>query len=61
MLDSLCCAHIVLTHVAALKFEDLGVMPHKLKGYPTEYLISYRKGGPAFGSTFSEKMRSSEV
>jgi NADH dehydrogenase (ubiquinone) 1 alpha subcomplex subunit 9 len=61
MLDSLCCAQIVLSIVAALKFEDLGVMPHKLKGYPTEYLISYRKGGPAFGSTVSEKMRNSEV
>ncbi|KAL6635353.1 hypothetical protein ACP70R_028024 [Stipagrostis hirtigluma subsp. patula] len=45
----------------ALTFEDLGIVPHKLKGYPVEYLISYRKGGPAFGSTASEKMRSSEL
>lgn len=44
----------------ALKFEDLGILPHKLKGYPIEFLISYRKGGPAFGSTVSEKLRSSE-
>ncbi|EEF35812.1 NADH-ubiquinone oxidoreductase 39 kD subunit, putative [Ricinus communis] len=35
----------------ALTFHDLGIMPHKLKGYPVEYLISYRKGGPQFGST----------
>jgi NADH dehydrogenase (ubiquinone) 1 alpha subcomplex subunit 9 len=61
MVDSLHCAEIVLTRVTALKFEDLGVMPHKLKGYPTEYLISYRKGGPSFGSTVSEKTRSSEM
>ncbi|MQM03570.1 hypothetical protein Taro_036359, partial [Colocasia esculenta] len=45
----------------ALTFEDLGIVPHKLKGYPVEYLISYRKGGPAFGSTISEKLRSSEL
>ncbi|XP_066319879.1 NADH dehydrogenase [ubiquinone] 1 alpha subcomplex subunit 9, mitochondrial-like isoform X1 [Miscanthus floridulus] len=45
----------------ALTFEDLGIMPQKLKGYPVEYLVSYRKGGPAFGSTVSEKMRSSEM
>ncbi|XP_078440345.1 NAD(P)-binding Rossmann-fold superfamily protein [Wolffia australiana] len=44
----------------ALKFEDLGVNPHNLKGYPIEFLTSYRKGGPAFGSTVSEKLRSSE-
>ncbi|CAA6662569.1 unnamed protein product [Spirodela intermedia] len=44
----------------ALKFADLGVVPHKLKGYPIEFLTSYRKGGPAFGSTISEKLRSSE-
>lgn len=45
----------------ALKFSDLGIVPHKLKGYPTEYLISYRKGGPAFGSTVSERItRSTE-
>ncbi|KAH7691922.1 NADH dehydrogenase (ubiquinone) 1 alpha subcomplex subunit 9 protein [Dioscorea alata] len=45
----------------ALTFNDLGIVPHKLKGYPVEYLISYRKGGPAFGSTVSEKLRSSEL
>ncbi|KAJ4728344.1 NADH dehydrogenase [ubiquinone] 1 alpha subcomplex subunit 9, mitochondrial-like [Melia azedarach] len=39
-----------------LTFEDLGIMPHKLKGYPIEFLISYRKGGPQFGSTVSERM-----
>ncbi|ONK63813.1 uncharacterized protein A4U43_C07F19210 [Asparagus officinalis] len=44
----------------ALKFSDLGVVPHKLKGYPTEYLISYRKGGPAFGSTVSERVTGSD-
>ncbi|GAU27537.1 hypothetical protein TSUD_29690, partial [Trifolium subterraneum] len=39
----------------ALTFNDLGIVPHKLKGYPIEFLISYRKGGPQFGSTISEK------
>ncbi|XP_010548735.1 PREDICTED: NADH dehydrogenase [ubiquinone] 1 alpha subcomplex subunit 9, mitochondrial [Tarenaya hassleriana] len=40
----------------ALTFQDLGIVPHKLKGYPVEYLIQYRKGGPQFGSTVSEKV-----
>lgn len=40
----------------ALTFNDLGIAPHKLKGYPIEYLIQYRKGGPQFGSTVSEKI-----
>ncbi|KAL0419705.1 UNVERIFIED_CONTAM: NADH dehydrogenase [ubiquinone] 1 alpha subcomplex subunit, mitochondrial [Sesamum radiatum] len=40
----------------ALKFEDLGIVPCKLKGYPVEYLIQYRKGGPQYGSTVSEKV-----
>lgn len=40
----------------ALTFENLGIVPHKLKGYPVEFLISYRKGGPALGSTISEKV-----
>ncbi|PIM99754.1 NADH:ubiquinone oxidoreductase, NDUFA9/39kDa subunit [Handroanthus impetiginosus] len=40
----------------ALTFEDLGVVPRKLKGYPVEYLIQYRKGGPQYGSTVSEKI-----
>ncbi|KAG4120375.1 hypothetical protein ERO13_D11G140000v2 [Gossypium hirsutum] len=40
----------------ALTFMDLGIVPHKLKGYPVEYLIQYRKGGPQFGSTVSEKV-----
>ncbi|XP_038906582.1 NADH dehydrogenase [ubiquinone] 1 alpha subcomplex subunit 9, mitochondrial [Benincasa hispida] len=40
----------------ALTFNDLGIVPHKLKGYPVEYLISYRKGGPQFGSTVSERV-----
>ncbi|KAL1367726.1 hypothetical protein HN51_021847 [Arachis hypogaea] len=40
----------------ALTFNDLGIVPHKLKGYPIEFLISYRKGGPQFGSTISEKV-----
>ncbi|EPS69627.1 hypothetical protein M569_05135, partial [Genlisea aurea] len=39
----------------ALKFQDLGIAPRKLKGYPVEYLIQYRKGGPQYGSTVSEK------
>ncbi|KAL7200961.1 hypothetical protein ACSBR1_032805 [Camellia fascicularis] len=30
----------------ALTFDDLSIMPHKLKGYPVEFLIQYRKGGP---------------
>ncbi|XP_047310594.1 NADH dehydrogenase [ubiquinone] 1 alpha subcomplex subunit 9, mitochondrial [Impatiens glandulifera] len=41
----------------ALKMEDLGVMPHKLRGYPIEFLISYRKGGPNYGSTVSDKIK----
>ncbi|EEE58042.1 hypothetical protein OsJ_08874 [Oryza sativa Japonica Group] len=45
----------------ALTFSDLGIVPHKLKGYPVEFLVCYRKGGPAFGSTVSEKIRSSEL
>ncbi|VFR00594.1 unnamed protein product [Cuscuta campestris] len=40
----------------ALKFKDLGVAPQKLKGYPVEFLIQYRKGGPQYGSTVSEKV-----
>ncbi|KAF5482500.1 hypothetical protein F2P56_003064 [Juglans regia] len=40
----------------ALTFNDLGIVPRKLKGYPVEYLIQYRKGGPQFGSTVSEKV-----
>ncbi|XP_073292321.1 NADH dehydrogenase [ubiquinone] 1 alpha subcomplex subunit 9, mitochondrial [Primulina huaijiensis] len=40
----------------ALTFEDLGLTPCKLKGYPVEFLISYRKGGPQYGSTVSEKV-----
>ncbi|KAK6940598.1 NAD-dependent epimerase/dehydratase [Dillenia turbinata] len=40
----------------ALTFNDLGIVPRKLKGYPVEFLISYRKGGPNFGSTVSEKI-----
>ncbi|KAL9318225.1 hypothetical protein ACSQ67_014742 [Phaseolus vulgaris] len=40
----------------ALTFNDLGIVPHKLKGYPIEFLISYRKGGPQFGSTISERI-----
>ncbi|KAI3449832.1 hypothetical protein Pfo_006497 [Paulownia fortunei] len=40
----------------ALTFEDLGIVPRKLKGYPIEYLIQYRKGGPQYGSTVSEKV-----
>ncbi|CAA0823920.1 ABC transporter C family member 5, partial [Striga hermonthica] len=40
----------------ALTFEDLGIAPRKLKGYPVEFLIQYRKGGPNYGSTVSEKL-----
>ncbi|KAK9138523.1 hypothetical protein Sjap_009117 [Stephania japonica] len=40
----------------ALTFDDLGIVPHKLKGYPIEYLFSYRKGGPNLGATISEKV-----
>jgi len=40
----------------ALTFSDLGIVPHKVKGYPIEFLIQYRKGGPQFGSTVSEKV-----
>lgn len=46
--------------IAALTFEDLGIVPHKLKGYPIEFLLSYRKGGPSFGSTVSEKVTGTE-
>ncbi|KAI7984604.1 hypothetical protein LOK49_LG15G00704 [Camellia lanceoleosa] len=47
---------ISLVGFAALTFDDLGIMPHKLKGYPVEFLIQYRKGGPQYGSTVSEKV-----
>lgn len=40
----------------ALTFEDLGIAPRKIKGYPVEFLIQYRKGGPNYGSTASEKI-----
>ncbi|XP_057963986.1 NADH dehydrogenase [ubiquinone] 1 alpha subcomplex subunit 9, mitochondrial [Malania oleifera] len=40
----------------ALTFNDLGIVPHKLKGYPVEFLTSYRKGGPQYGSTVSERV-----
>ncbi|XP_059660187.1 NADH dehydrogenase [ubiquinone] 1 alpha subcomplex subunit 9, mitochondrial [Cornus florida] len=40
----------------ALTFADLGIVPRKLKGYPVEFLISYRKGGPNYGSTVSERV-----
>ncbi|CAL0316869.1 unnamed protein product [Lupinus luteus] len=40
----------------ALTFNDLGIVPHKVAGYPIEFLLSYRKGGPQFGSTVSEKV-----
>ncbi|KAF8401998.1 hypothetical protein HHK36_012949 [Tetracentron sinense] len=40
----------------ALTFDDLEIVPRKLKGYPIEFLISYRKGGPNFGSTISERV-----
>ncbi|KAK6164378.1 hypothetical protein DH2020_001242 [Rehmannia glutinosa] len=40
----------------ALTFEDLGIVPRKIKGYPIEFLIQYRKGGPNYGSTVSEKV-----
>ncbi|KAF3436079.1 hypothetical protein FNV43_RR23171 [Rhamnella rubrinervis] len=40
----------------ALTFNDLGLVPRKLKGYPIEFLTCYRKGGPQFGSTISEKV-----
>ncbi|XP_071720189.1 NADH dehydrogenase [ubiquinone] 1 alpha subcomplex subunit 9, mitochondrial-like [Rutidosis leptorrhynchoides] len=39
----------------ALTFNDLGLVPHKVKGYPIEFLIQYRKGGPNYGSTVSER------
>lgn len=41
--------------VVALTFNDLGLVPRKLKGYPIEFLIQYRKGGPQYGSTVSER------
>ncbi|KAI7994533.1 hypothetical protein LOK49_LG11G00909 [Camellia lanceoleosa] len=39
----------------ALTFDALGIVPHKLKGYPIEFLLSYRKGGPQYGSTMGER------
>ncbi|KAL5712091.1 hypothetical protein ACHQM5_014296 [Ranunculus cassubicifolius] len=42
----------------ALTFENLGITPRKLRGYPIEFLFSYRKGGPQFGSTVSETVSS---
>nr|GEY62353.1 NADH dehydrogenase [ubiquinone] 1 alpha subcomplex subunit 9, mitochondrial [Tanacetum cinerariifolium] len=29
----------------ALTLNDLGIMPHKVKGFPIKFLIQYRKGG----------------
>ncbi|XAR58681.1 hypothetical protein NMG60_11014166 [Bertholletia excelsa] len=40
----------------ALTFAYLCILPHKLKGYPVEFLISHHKGGPQYGSTVSEKL-----
>ncbi|CAK9149962.1 unnamed protein product [Ilex paraguariensis] len=40
----------------ALTFDDLELVPHKLQGYPVEFLIQYRKGGPQYGSTVSERV-----
>lgn len=40
----------------ALTFGDLGIVPHKIKGYPSEFLIQFRKGGPNYGSTVSERI-----
>lgn len=54
-------SHCFLKLDAALGFADLEIKPHKLKGYPTEFLVCYRKGGPSFGSTVSEKMGSADV
>ncbi|KAK8964068.1 hypothetical protein KSP40_PGU009506 [Platanthera guangdongensis] len=45
----------------ALTFSDLGIQPHKLKGYPVEFLTCYRKGGPSFGSTISEKTHKYDI
>ncbi|XP_042375434.1 NADH dehydrogenase [ubiquinone] 1 alpha subcomplex subunit 9, mitochondrial [Zingiber officinale] len=41
----------------ALTFEDLGIVPHKLKGYPIEYLFCYRRGGPNVGATAFQKAK----
>ncbi|XP_028765531.1 NADH dehydrogenase [ubiquinone] 1 alpha subcomplex subunit 9, mitochondrial-like [Neltuma alba] len=41
---------------SALTFYDLGIAPRKLRGYPIEYLFSYREGGPQFGTTVSERV-----
>lgn len=49
-------SHFAQFRASALTFEDLGIMPRKLKGYPVEFLIQYRKGGPNYGSTVSEKV-----
>lgn len=45
----------ILCFLLALTFSDLGLVPRKVKGYPVEYLIQYRKGGPQYGSTASER------
>ncbi|XP_074583007.1 NADH dehydrogenase [ubiquinone] 1 alpha subcomplex subunit 9, mitochondrial [Curcuma longa] len=41
----------------ALTFKDLGIVPHKPKGYPIEYLIWYRRGGPNVGATAFQKAK----
>lgn len=46
----------LITILPALTFDDLGIVPRKLKGYPVEFLIQFRKGGPQYGSTVSEKV-----
>ncbi|GAA0166543.1 hypothetical protein Leryth_021672 [Lithospermum erythrorhizon] len=40
----------------ALTFEDLGIVPQKIKGYPSEFLIQFRKNGPNYGATVSERV-----
>ncbi|KAG0460472.1 hypothetical protein HPP92_020367 [Vanilla planifolia] len=45
----------------ASTFRDLGVAPHKLKGYPVEFLTCYRKDGPSFGTTISEKITGLDI
>ncbi|XP_078182839.1 NAD(P)-binding Rossmann-fold superfamily protein [Carex rostrata] len=45
----------------ALTFQDLDIVPNEVKGYPVEFLICYRKGGPNFGTTVSEKLISEKL
>lgn len=52
--DSLTVDNVVSQN--ALTFRDLGIIPRKLKGYPIDYLLQYRSGGPSYGTTIGDRV-----